>query len=141
MLGMADQVLNKEPGQLNPLLLAYMGDAVYELFVRYHVVAEGNIRPSDVHQKTVGYVSAIAQAKAVRQIEEYLTEEEWQVLKRGRNAKSSGVPKNAKVSEYRYSTGLEALVGYWYLKGEAQRLREMITRMIRSLEEDEQHGQ
>ncbi|MDR6226982.1 Mini-ribonuclease 3 [Desmospora profundinema] len=137
--------MNQVPGakraeEMNPLLLAYLGDAVYEVFIRYHLVAQGKVRPNELHGKAIQYVSAVSQARAVRRIEHLLTEEENGILRRGRNAKSGGVPKNAKASEYRTSTGLEALIGYWHLKGEAGRLRDMMEQVILALEEGEDDG-
>lgn len=130
----------KRAEELNPLLLAYLGDAVYEVFIRYHLVAKGKIRPNKLHEKAIQYVSAVSQARAVHRIKHLLTEEEIRVLNRGRNAKSGGIPKNAKPSEYRISTGLEALIGYWHVKGETDRLREMMEYVILVLEEGEGDG-
>lgn len=130
----------KRVEEMNPLLLAYLGDAVYEVFIRYHLVAQGKIRPNELHGRAVQFVSAVAQAQAVRHIEHLLTGEEKDILRRGRNAKSGGVPKSAKASEYRTSTGLETLIGYWHLKGEAGRLRDMMEQVIFALEEGEENG-
>jgi ribonuclease-3 family protein len=128
--------MRKAPGELNPLLLAYLGDAVYEVFVRYHLVAKGIFRPQDLQKEATRYVSAVAQAKVYRALEADLTEEERGILKRGRNAKSGSVPKNAKVSEYRQSTGLEALVGYLYCKGEEERLNQLMKKTIALVEKE-----
>ncbi|GGE21120.1 mini-ribonuclease 3 [Marinithermofilum abyssi] len=134
-VGMTDKPLPKHPRELNPLLLAYVGDAVYELYVRYYLVADGVNKPHELQQTAVRYVSAGAQAEAVRRVESCLTEEELDILKRGRNAKSKSVPRNAKATDYRYSTGVEALVGYWYLTGQSARLREMMETIIEATEE------
>lgn len=134
LVGMTGQPLSKQPREMNPLLLAYVGDAVYELFIRYHLVAKGGIRPKEVHREAVKYVSAVAQADVVRELESSLSEEERDILLRGRNAKSGSVPRNARVSDYRYSTGLEALVGYWYLSGQTERLQGMMVRILDQLE-------
>jgi ribonuclease-3 family protein len=134
LLGMTGPGLSKSPAELNPLLLAYLGDAVYEIFVRYHLVAKGVIRPRDLQREATRYVSAVAQARAGRQIESDLTEEEMNILKRGRNAKSGSIPKNTKISEYRYSTGLEALIGYLYVSGNEQRLHEIMVKLLTQVE-------
>ncbi|SEN59987.1 ribonuclease-3 family protein [Lihuaxuella thermophila] len=134
LLGMTGTGLTRPPGELNPLLLAYLGDAVYEVFVRYHLVAKGMLRPRDLQREATRYVSAVAQAKAGRQIESFLTEEEMNILKRGRNAKSGSIPKNTKISDYRYSTGLEALIGYLYASGNEQRLQEIMEQLLTHVE-------
>jgi len=128
--------LNKPPGELNPLLLAYLGDAVYEVFIRNHLVAQGISRPQELQKKAVAYVSASAQAKAYRAIEPLLTENERDILRRGRNAKSGSVPKNAKISDYRHSTGLEALIGYLYCLGDQNRLHQIMAQIIERVEKE-----
>jgi ribonuclease-3 family protein len=138
-LGMTKQHLTKQPNELNPLLLAYIGDAVYEIYVRYHLVAKGIFRPHDLQMEATHFVSAVAQASVFRQIEPELTDNEQTIFKRGRNAKSGSVPKNTKVSEYRYSTGLEALVGYLYLSNEAERLQQLMELILEQIEEERDH--
>lgn len=108
--------------QYSPLVFAYMGDAVYELFVRSLVVGEGNAPVHKLHKRAVDFVKAKSQSNTVHRLYEKLTPEEQNVVRRGRNAKSATVPKNADVTEYRYATGFEALLGYLYLKGEYERL-------------------
>lgn len=107
--------------QYSPLVLAYMGDAVYELYVRKMLVEKANMQVDKLHKAAIQYVKAEAQCEAFRKIENILTEKEMSVFKRGRNTKSS-VPKHASVSEYRIATGLEALIGYIYLTGDTERL-------------------
>jgi ribonuclease-3 family protein len=124
----------KSPHELNPLLLAYIGDAVYEVFVRHHLLVKGIARPHEVQREAVRFVSAPAQAALCRVLEPLLSEEEKEVLKRGRNAKSGTVPKHASVSDYRLSTGLEALVGYLYCAGNEERLHELMREMINQVE-------
>jgi ribonuclease-3 family protein len=126
LLGMTEPYGLKSPREHNPLILAYLGDSIYEVYVRYHLVAKGIFRPQDLQKEATKYVSAVAQARVCRQIETTLSEEEMDILKRGRNAKSGSVPKNAKVSDYRYSTGLEALIGYIYLSGDQGRLTQLM---------------
>jgi ribonuclease III family protein len=133
MFGML-RPLTKTPREYNPLLLAYLGDAVYEIFIRHHLVARGIARPQDLQKEAAKFVSALAQAKVYKAIENDLTEEERDILRRGRNAKSGSVPKNAKVTDYRQSTGLEALMGYLYLKKDEQRLHELMNSAIEIVE-------
>lgn len=115
-----------QPGELPALVLAYVGDAVYELFVRSYLVQRGITRVKRLHGETVKYVHAAAQAKLVRELEGLLTEEEAAVLRRGRNAKSAHTPRSAAVLDYRQSTAFECLIGYLYLKGDIARLEEIL---------------
>ncbi|MEG0847758.1 MAG: ribonuclease III domain-containing protein [Niameybacter sp.] len=117
----------------SPLALAYIGDGVYELFVRTYVLSKGNMPVNKMHRASRELVRAGAQAKLYHLVEEQLTEEELQVLKRGRNAKSISAPKNADVTEYRHATGLEALIGYLYLEGKIDRIQEIIQLGFESL--------
>lgn len=110
----------------SPITLAYLGDTVYDLFVRTKILSKGERHINDIHKEAIGVVSASAQARSVHNIEEYLTEEEQNILKWGRNAKSGHVPKNADAVDYRWATGFEALIGALYLKGEIDRLEEIL---------------
>lgn len=114
--------------QLNSLALAYMGDAVFENYVRRHLLFSGQVRPHQLHRAGTKYVSAKAQCHILFQLmeDQVLTESEKAVVMRGRNAKSNTVPKNTDVQTYRYSTAFEALMGYLYLTGEMERLEELI---------------
>ena len=108
----------------NPLALAYYGDAVYEVLVRKKTVLNPELSAKKLHSASVEKVRASYQAQAVKAIEHLLTEEEADILRRGRNAHSQ-VPKSASVSEYRLATGLEALFGYLALLGADERLEEL----------------
>ena len=112
--------------QLSPLALAYIGDAVFELVVRSVAVSTMNVSANELHKYTSSIVKASAQAEFVRKIKPLLTEDEKNILKRGRNAKSHSTAKNSTVNEYRKATGLEALMGYLYLEGQMDRLIELI---------------
>lgn len=114
--------------QLNSLALAYMGDAVFEVYVRRHLIQSGQVRPNQLHREATHYVSAKAQAAIIHKLldSRSLSEEETAVVKRGRNAKSGSVPKNTDVQTYRYSTAFEALIGYLHLSGQEERLEEII---------------
>ena len=114
-----------KPNSLNPISLAYIGDAVYEILVREHLALEGDKPPEQLHRLAVSFVSATAQAAAIQKIAPLLTEEETAAFKRGRNAKVSHVPKGASVAHYHNATGFEALYGYLYLTGQTQRMREL----------------
>ncbi|PJK16357.1 ribonuclease III [Chryseomicrobium excrementi] len=114
--------------QLNALALAYMGDAVLERAVREHLLVNGMIRPNALHREATNYVSAKAQSLIVHTMleNEFLTEEEMATYRRGRNAKSGTVPKNTDVQTYRASTGFEAVLGSLYLRGEHDRVEELL---------------
>ena len=113
----------KEARLLNPLQLALVGDGVYELFIRNYILSENiELTAHKIHVKAIGYVKAKSQAVIMHEIEDKLTEDESYIYKRGRNATSATVPKNADVRDYRMATGFEALVGYLYLTGNTERL-------------------
>jgi len=116
--------------EYSPLVLAYIGDAIYEVYVRNKLVSQHNIQVDKLHKMAVNMVKSSAQAKSYHKIEQELTEEELAVFKRGRNAKSS-VPKNSDMSEYKIATGLEALIGYIYLSGDNKRLDEIMNLILR----------
>ncbi|WP_147535706.1 Mini-ribonuclease 3 [Bacillus marasmi] len=128
--------------QLNSLALAYMGDAVFESYIRHHLIQLGKVRPNQLHREATHYVSAKAQASVIHQMidDNLLNNEEIAVVKRGRNAKSGSVPKNTDVQTYRYSTAFEALIGYLFLAKRQSRLEEIIEIAIR-LVEDKKGGQ
>lgn len=119
-----------KPEEYAPLQLAYIGDAVYEMFVRTHLLKQGNFTVNELHRMSKGFVSAKAQSDKMQELESYLSDEEIRIFKRGRNAKSGTVPKNADVGDYHRATGFEALVGYLYLKGEFDRLYELMEKII-----------
>ncbi|MBO8172729.1 MAG: Mini-ribonuclease 3 [Bacillaceae bacterium] len=132
MIGQGKRIEN--PRLVNSLALAYMGDAVLEVYVRSHLIAEGSVRPNRLHRDAIRYVSARAQADVVRKIFERFTEDEQDIIKRGRNAKSATVPKNVSVSDYRLSTGFECLIGYLYLQGNQPRLDQIMDWLFETVE-------
>ena len=114
----------------SPLTLAYIGDAIYDLVIRSVIVERANRSANDLHKKTTRYVKAEAQAKMILALMEELTEEEEAVYKRGRNAKSYTVAKNASMADYRKATGFEALMGFLYLTGQVDRLLYLVKKGI-----------
>lgn len=114
------------PAWHSPLVLAYIGDTLYDLFVRTYLVSTTTLSAHGLHVKASALVCAKAQAMAFRSIEKELTPEEMAIFKRGRNAQSATVPKNADVSDYRIATGLEALLGYLYLCGKDERVGQLM---------------
>ncbi len=120
---------------MSPVVLAYMGDTVYESFVREYLINKNNIcRVNDLHKNAVKFVKAKSQAKAVLSLEEELSDEESYIVKRGRNQKSNKVPKNADTTEYRYATGFEALIGYLHLINEQERVKYIMSKSIEIIE-------
>ena len=119
-----------EVDKLSVLALAHVGDGVYELMVRTMLCGQGIGKVSDLHRRTVSYVCAPAQAKAIKKIMPMLTEKEVQVYKRGRNSKMHAAPQKATVGEYHAATGLETMFGYLYLNGEQERTRELFQIII-----------
>ncbi len=116
----------RDPRQLSPLVLAYIGDTVYDLFVRTRLVERTDATAHGMHLAAAKQVCAAAQAEAFRRVGPRLTEDERAVFKRGRNAHMGTVPKHASIADYRAATGLEALVGHLYLAGEDARLLELM---------------
>jgi len=116
--------------QLSPLTLAYIGDAVYELMVREHLLMSGKGPAGNMHRTAVGLVCACAQCGAAEAILPLLTDAERSLYLRGRNAKAQSIPKNADVEHYRKATGLECLWGYLYLTGDAERLNFLFSSVL-----------
>lgn len=121
-----DNVKVSDVKMFNPTMLAYIGDSVYELFVRTLLVSKGNSQAGKLHKKAVLFVKAKSQAKIIDIISEYLTEEEKDIVRRGRNAKTTSMPKNAELADYKYATGFEALLGYLYLNNHIDRLLQIM---------------
>jgi len=116
--------------QYSPLVLAYMGDAVYEQIIRELLVRRGNRQVQKLHKEATGYVSASAQAELVDRLMDRFTEEETAVFKRGRNANAHAAPKNQDVIAYRKSTGFEAVIGWLYLTDQKDRIMQLLDQEI-----------
>lgn len=125
---------------MKSLALAYMGDAIYEVYIREHLLKRGEVKPNQLHQYAIKFVSAKAQSTVVRSWLEldYLTEEEIRVVYRGRNAKSGSKPKNTSFHVYKYSTAFEALIGYHYLMENKARLEEILAESVKHIEKREE---
>lgn len=115
-----------DPKLLSPLALAFVGDGVYDLFVRERLVCDANRPVKKLNEEKVSIVRCSSQAKLVEKLMPILTEEELDVLKRGRNAHTQHIPKNATSADYHSATALEALLGYLYLSGRIERIRELL---------------
>ncbi len=116
----------EEVNMMSPLTWAYIGDCVYELYVRQELVNKTNLKPHNLHIEAIKYVKASKQAEILNTIIYKLTEEEKEIVRRGRNAQNHHLPKNASVEEYMYSTAFEALIGYLYLSKQDKRLKEIL---------------
>ena len=116
--------------EMPALALAYIGDAVYELYVRGYLVSKGMRKVQKLHEQASGLVRASQQASFIRLLDTLLTEEERDVARRGRNAKSGHVPKNAEMLEYRLSTAFEALLGYLFLQRREERIKELMEHLF-----------
>ncbi len=121
------------PKQMSPLTLAFLGDAVYELLMRERIVASGSMPPNKLHRRTVELVNASFQARAYDIVAGTLSEEEADILRRGRNSSGVHPPKNADVQDYRKATGLEALIGYLYLAGDLERIHTLMEMILKEL--------
>lgn len=113
-----------------PLTLAYVGDCVYELFIRTHLINTTHLKPHALHVESIKFVKAGAQADILKNIDSYLTEEEKDIVRRGRNAQNHHLPKNSNVQEYMYATAFETLIGYLYLTKQNKRLKEILELII-----------
>lgn len=126
--GMNKELTAEDILMLAPLQLAYIGDAVYELMVRTKILSRGR-SVNKMHKTSTGYVKAESQARIVKELDDFFTDKEKQVIRRGRNAKSNTSPKNADIMDYRLATGFEALIGHLYLNEEYDRLGEVFDRV------------
>lgn len=124
------ELINREKNEidinlLSPLTWAYVGDSIYELLIRTHLVNKTKLKPHSLHIEAIKFVKAKSQADILKRLEVYLTDEEKEIVRRGRNAENHHLPKNANVEEYMYSTAFEALIGYLYLCKKDARLKEI----------------
>ena len=120
----------QEVNLMSPLTWAYIGDCVYELYIRTKLVNETKLKPHALHIEAIKHVKAKAQAETLKKIYEDLTEKEKDVVRRGRNAENHHLPKNSNVQEYMYSTAFEGLIGYLYLCKKYDRVKEIIGKYI-----------
>lgn len=127
----------KDIERISPLSLAYLGDTVYESYIREYLLKKNVFtKINALHKSAIGYVSATSQARVIRILDKDLTEAERSVFKRGRNHKKTTGSKNASPIDYRYSTGFEALIGYLYLLGDKERLDYLVEKCINIIESE-----
>lgn len=126
-MGPAVMLTEKEALMMNPLQLAYIGDTIWDLLVRTKLISTGH-NVHRLHVEATAQVNAGAQAQALQKIAEKLTQQEADVVRRGRNSKAKhSAPKNQDPAAYQYATGFEALFGFLYLTGQTQRIEEIFT--------------
>ena len=121
--------INRNPEEVNlmsPLTWAYIGDCVYELYIRTKLVNETNLKPHNLHIEAIKYVKAKAQAELLEKMMDKLTEEEQDIVRRTRNTQNHHLPKNSNVTEYMYATAFEGLIGYLYLTKQTKRIKELL---------------
>lgn len=117
----------EEVNMLSPLTWAYVGDCIYELYIRTNLVNQTKLKPHKLHVETIKYVKAKAQADLLKSIEKDLTEQELDIVRRARNSENHHLPKNADPADYMYATAFEGLVGYLYLTKQDERLKEIFS--------------
>ncbi|SHJ57988.1 ribonuclease-3 family protein [Dethiosulfatibacter aminovorans DSM 17477] len=122
---MEENIIKRDPKLMSPLQLAYIGDVVYELYVRSFLVETTDLNVNQLHKNAVKFVKAEAQAEVAKEIMDILSDEEVRIFKRGRNAKSGSIPKNAKLIDYKHATGFESLLGYLYILNRKERIDEL----------------
>lgn len=115
--------------QMSPLVWAYIGDSIYEQYIREYLVTNTKYKPHKLHMEATKYVKAGAQAEILKKLETELTDEELDIVRRTRNTQNHHLPKNASVTEYMYSTAFEGLIGYLYLTGQKERLKELLDKI------------
>jgi ribonuclease-3 family protein len=135
-----DSLLNENTDEirlLQPAVLAFIGDAVFNLFVRERLVRKKRASSHQLHIDATRYVKAASQSRIARELQKDLNEDEAFIFRRGRNAKSTTVPKNANLQDYHYATALEAVMGYLYLTHQKERLDGFLERAASIIERDE----
>ena len=119
-----------EVNLISPLVWAYVGDSVYEVFIRTYLVETTKLKPHKLHIEAIKYVKAKAQAEKLEKLQDILTEKEKEIVRRTRNTENHHVPKNADPKDYMYATAFEGLIGYLYLSGQTERLDEILNKCI-----------
>lgn len=130
------ELINREKEEvdinlLSPLTWAYVGDAVYELYIRTNLVNKTKLKPHKLHIESIKYVKAKAQANILKEIMDKLTNDEKEIVRRARNAENHHLPKNAEPEDYMYSTAFEGLIGYLYLCKKDERLKEILEMSVK----------
>ena len=119
--------------EINVLVLAYLGDSIYEVYVRQYLVKKGIANVNDLQTESIKFVSAKAQAEILKDLidKDYFNDEELSVIKRGRNYRSGRHPKNCDVVTYKYATAFETLIGYWYLSEKKEKIDKLMLEILK----------
>ena len=125
-----------EVNQMSPLVWAYIGDSVYEQYIRNYLVTNTKFKPHKLHIEATKFVKAASQAKILQNLENDLTEEEKEVARRTRNTKNHHLPKNSNIQEYMYATAFEGLIGYLHLTKNTVRLEKILYLSLKYILED-----
>jgi len=125
-----------EVKEMSPLVLAYIGDAVYDVYIRTYIIHRFKGKVNDYHKFAINFVKASSQSLIIHRIMDTLSEEEKRIVLRGRNQKSFTVPKNAILADYKYATGFETLIGYLYLTNRRERMVEIIKKAISIIDKE-----
>lgn len=120
----------KQVNLMSPLTWAYIGDAIYELYVRNYLVDTTDLKPNNLHREAIKYVRAKAQADALNLINDKLTEAEQDIVRRTRNTQNHHLPKNANIADYTHATAFEGLIGYLFLNKRTDRLKELLKKCV-----------
>ncbi len=136
--GMIEEMSFESPKSYSPLALAYIGDSVHTMYIRSRILEAGDRKVNELHRLCSIFVKAGAQSRVIIKLLDELSEEEEAVYKRGRNAKSYTVPKNADVTDYRHATGFEALIGYLYISKDKERLEYLLNRSYEIIKTEEE---
>ena len=119
--------------QMSPLVWAYIGDAVYEEYIRYYLATNTKYKPHKLHIEATKFVKASAQASILQKLDEILEEDEKEIVRRTRNTKNHHLPKNSNIQEYMYATAFEGLIGYLYLTKKKDRLNEILELSLKNI--------
>ncbi len=130
-----DENITYDTRRISPLVLAYLGDAVYEWYIRYYLLASKRGSAHHLHKRAIKYVKASSQAYAIKHIDHILTDEERSIVRRARNQKPQTIPKNATLADYSYATAMEALLGYLMLKNQKKRVEQIMGYVIERINE------
>ena len=122
--------------QMSPLVWAYMGDSVYEQYIRNYLVTNTKYKPHKLHIEATKFVKASAQAEVLKKLEDILTEEEKEIVRRTRNTENHHIAKNASVQDYMYATAFEGLIGYLHLTKQFERVNEILEISIKTIKVD-----
>ena len=130
-----EKLSENEVRLLNPVTLAYVGDCIYEMYIRKYIVFNTkDKRGKNLHKLSIKFANAKSQSQFLEDIKDMLTEEELEIVRRGRNCKTGHVPKSASVIDYKRATALEALIGYLYLLGKDERVEEIMDKILEKAE-------